>query len=208
MEKNQIVLDYLKKLFPNAVCELKFENDIQLLIAVILSAQCTDKRVNSITPQLFAKYKNAKDFKNAKQEELEQIIKPCGFFRSKAKYIKSACTDICEKYGGELPQNREDLEKLAGVGRKTANVVSSNLFDANVIAVDTHVLRVSNRLGYVNTNDPLKCEIELETQFKKSLKDLHHRLVLFGRYHCKARNPQCENCELKQICKYNSKQKG
>lgn len=198
----QKVLDYLQKLIPEPKCELNFENDIQLLIAVILSAQCTDKRVNSVTPILFKKYQTAEHFKNANIEDIENIIKPCGFFRMKAKHIQSACADICDKFNGQLPQDRKDLETLAGVGRKTANVVSSNLFDANVIAVDTHVLRVSNRLGFVNSRDPKKCEVALEKIFKNQLKDLHHRLVLFGRYYCKARNPECQNCELNQICKY------
>lgn len=198
----QKVLDYLQQLIPEPKCELNFENDIQLLIAVILSAQCTDKRVNSITPILFEKYQTAEHFKNANIEDIENIIKPCGFFHMKAKHIKSACTDICDKFDGKLPQERKDLETLAGVGRKTANVVASNLFDANVIAVDTHVLRVSNRLGFANSKDPKKCEIALEKIFKNQLKDLHHRLVLFGRYYCKARNPECQNCELKNICKY------
>ena len=199
---NNKIIGYLTKLFPDAVCELNFNSPFELLIAVVLSAQCTDKRVNEVTEGLFKKYPNVQSLAKSNIEEVEEIIKPCGFFKNKAKYIISASKVLCEKFGGKVPKNREQLESLAGVGRKTANVVLSNLYNENVIAVDTHVLRVSNRLGLVNTKVPYECEKALNRIFKEDLKQLHHRMVLFGRYYCKARNPKCESCELKGICKY------
>ena len=205
MTKQNIILDYLKELFPDASCELNFSTDFQLLVAVILSAQCTDKRVNIVTPILFEKYPDANAMQDAKQEDVENIIRSCGFYREKAKHIISASKDICEKFGGKLPRDRDDMQTLAGVGRKTANVICSNVYDDNVIAVDTHVLRVSNRLGLANTSNPNICETNLEKLFKKQLKDLHHRLVLFGRYYCTARKPKCESCKLKNICIYYKK---
>ena len=205
MTKQNIILDYLKQLFPSASCELNFLTDFQLLVAVILSAQCTDKRVNMVTPILFEKYPDANAMKDAKQEDVENIIRSCGFYREKAKHIISASKDICEKFGGKLPRDRDEMQTLAGVGRKTANVVCSNVYNDNVIAVDTHVLRVSNRLGLANTKNPNICEKNLENLFKKQLKDLHHRFVLFGRYYCTARNPKCESCKLKDICIYYKK---
>ncbi|MBQ3493827.1 MAG: endonuclease III [Clostridia bacterium] len=202
VDKQNIIVEYLTKLFPDAVCELNFSSPFELLIAVVLSAQCTDKRVNDVTKVLFAKYKNAQELANAKLQDVEEIIKPCGLYKNKAKHIVSASKDICEKFGGDIPKQREQIESLAGVGRKTANVVLSNLYNENVIAVDTHVLRVSNRLGLANTKSPLVCEKSLNKVFAKNLKQLHHRMVLFGRYYCKAKNPKCSDCELKTICKY------
>ncbi len=204
MEK---VLNYLDKLFPNPKCELKFNNVFELLIAVILSAQCTDKRVNQVTEKLFKKLKTPNDFACVKTQDLENEIKSCGFYHNKAKNIISASKDIVEKFNGQVPNNIDELMSLAGVGKKTANVVYAVGFGGDAIAVDTHVFRVSNRLGIISKN-PLDCEAKLEKLVPKDKwSSVHHQLVLFGRYYCKAINPLCENCELYEICKYYKKRK-
>ena len=204
MEK---VLNYLDKLFPNPECELNFNNVFELLVAVILSAQCTDKRVNQVTSSLFKKYKAPKDFAYANKEDLENDIKSCGFYHNKAKNIISASKDIIEKFNGQVPSNIDDLMSLAGVGKKTANVVYAVGFGGDAIAVDTHVFRVSNRLGIISKN-PLDCEIKLQKLIpKQKWSSVHHQLVLFGRYFCKAIKPMCANCELFDICKYDKKRK-
>lgn len=204
MEK---VLNYLNEMFPEPKCELEFQNNFQLLIAVILSAQCTDKRVNIVTKELFKKYNSPKDFASIKQEELEDEIKSCGFYHNKAKNIISASKDIVNRFNGEVPNNVEDLMSLAGVGKKTANVVFAVGFGGDAIAVDTHVFRVSNRLG-VESKNPLECEEKLMKILpKKDWSKIHHQLVLFGRYFCKAIKPNCKECELNDICKYYQERK-
>lgn len=202
MVNNEFFIEYLQELFPNAACELNFNNNFELLIAVILSAQCTDKRVNEVTKDLFKTLKTPQDFVKISQEELEQKIYSCGFYRNKAKNIKSCCKSLVENFGGVVPENYEDLLSLSGVGRKTANVVSSTAFNKNCIAVDTHVLRVSNRLGFTKSKNPNICERDLVKRFKNELGSLHHTMVLFGRYYCKAQKPQCETCKLKNECKF------
>lgn len=203
MRKSKIVQEYLNKIIPAPDCELHFENNFQLLVAVILSAQCTDKRVNQVTGELFKKYKTPQDFVNLGQEGLEKEIKSCGFYHNKAKNIIECSKKLIENYNGVVSDNFEDLTSLAGVGRKTANVVLSVAFDVPAIAVDTHVFRVSNRIGLVEANTPEKVEEGLKKQFNpKDWKDMHHSLVLFGRYYCKAISPKCAECELKKICKY------
>ena len=197
------IINCLNNLFPVPRCELEYSNIFELLVAVILSAQCTDKRVNHVTRELFKVYQSPQDFDKMKIEELEKIIHSCGFYHAKAKAIKEASKDIIEKFNGQVPNNFEDLCSLRGVGRKTANVMISEGFKGDAFAVDTHVLRVSNRLGIVETDNPDKCELILKKYFaKKDWSRLHYQMVLFGRYHCKARNPECENCELNKICKY------
>lgn len=203
MLQNEEFVDYLNQLFPVAKCELKFNSTFELLIAVILSAQCTDKRVNLVTEKLFQEYNTPQDFANMSQKLLEKKIHSCGFYHNKAKNIISASKQIVEKFAGQVPSNYDDLLSLAGVGRKTANVVSSNAFGNNVIAVDTHVLRVSNRLGFTNSKNPNVCEKDLTKKFEKDLDILHHKMVLFGRYYCKALKPECDNCKLKDKCLYN-----
>lgn len=203
MLQNEEFVDYLNQLFPVAKCELKFNTTFELLIAVILSAQCTDKRVNLVTEKLFQEYNTPQDFANMSQELLEQKIHSCGFYHNKAKNIISASKQIVTKYGGQVPDNYDELLSLAGVGRKTANVVSSNAFGNNVIAVDTHVLRVSNRLGFTKSKNPNICEKDLTKKFEKDLDILHHKMVLFGRYYCKALKPECNTCKLKDKCLYN-----
>ena len=201
-EYRQKFVEYLNELFPNAECELNYNSPFQLLVAVILSAQCTDKRVNMVVPVLFDKFKTIEDFATANLSELEEVIKPCGFYHNKAKNIKNCSIALIEKFGGVIPNTVEQLMTLPGVGMKTAKVVCSNLYKSNVIAVDTHVLRVSNRVGFVNQKNPDKCSQELEEIFKKDLHTLHHTMVLFGRYYCKAINPKCANCRLKDFCKH------
>ena len=184
----------LKEVFPNAKSELVYNNPYELLVAVILSAQCTDKRVNLVTPALFKKYPNAKALANANLQELEDIIKSCNYYKTKAKNLIKCAGSIEEKFEGKVPDNLQDLMSLAGVGRKTANVVYSAGFNGHAIAVDTHVLRVSNRLGLANSKNPLEVEKSLQKLFDESVwSELHHMLVLFGRYYCTAKNPKYPN---------------
>lgn len=201
-------LEYLKYLYPNPSCELEHNSAFELLVAVILSAQCTDARVNKVTKVLFQKYNTPQSLASAKQAEIEKIIYSCGFFRNKAKNIIACSKDILQNFDGQVPNNLDDLQKLAGVGRKTANVVYSLWFDGDAIAVDTHVFRVSNRIGIANGKTPIEVERQLMQNFDKSeWSKLHYRLVLFGRYHCKSQNPDCANCKMKEFCKYYQIQK-
>ncbi len=193
------IIDYLDELIPNARCELNYNKDYELLIAVMLSAQTTDKRVNEVTNILFKKYPDLTSLSNASINDIINIIKPLGI-KKKAYNVINIAESL--KNIGYVPNDRQFLESLPGVGRKTANVVLSNLFNENCIAVDTHVKRVSNRLKISNSNDVLKIEEDLNKFFpKENLSKLHHQLVLFGRYYCKAKNPKCLNCKLKNICK-------
>lgn len=195
------IVETLNEIYPEPKCELEYSSHFELLVAVILSAQCTDKRVNQVTRELFKKYNKAEDFANIENEELEKLIHSCGFFRAKAKSIIEASKDIVNKFGGEVPSDFESLCSLRGVGRKTANVMISEAFKGDAFAVDTHVLRVSNRLGITNSDNPDICEKQLKTYFdQKDWSRLHYQMVLFGRYLCKARNPECENCKFKEIC--------
>ncbi len=201
--KVEKIYDCLKEKFPNPTCELKFKNNYELLISVILSAQCTDKRVNMVTPKLFEKYPTVFHMANAKQDELEKEIHSCGFYHNKAKNIIGACKDIANKFGGEIPEDYDSLLSLSGVGRKTANVVWSVGFGKEAIAVDTHVFRVSKRLGLSNGATPEKVEQDLQKILPKSLwAEMHFLMVLFGRYWCKAQKPLCDDCKLKQFCVY------
>ena len=199
------IVNYLDELIPNPVCELTYKKDYELLIKVMLSAQTTDKKVNTVADQLFLKYPTLNSLKAAKLDDLEEIIRPLGTFSRKALNIKKIATILINEYNGKVINNREVLESLPGIGRKSANVVLSNLFNENCLAVDTHVTRVSRRLGLTESSDPLVIEQDLSKKFKDyDLARLHHQLVLFGRYHCKAKNPACENCNLKKICKKDS----
>lgn len=203
LKKCEKIVNYLDFLYEKPICELNFNNNLQLLIAVILSAQCTDKRVNIVTEKLFEKCKNVDDYISLGQENLEKMIYSCGFYKNKSKNIINACKDIKERFNGEVPRDFDDLVSLSGVGRKTANVILSVAFDEDAIAVDTHVFRLSHRLGLSSANTPTKVEMDLRKKFDKHLwKKLHYQLVLFGRYKCKARNPICEECKLKDICNY------
>lgn len=194
---------YLDELIPNPKCELNYSKDYELLIATMLSAQTTDKRVNMSTDILFSKYPSLEDLANANLDDIIDIIRPVGTFRKKSENVIEISKRLLEDYGGKLPNDREYLESLPGVGRKTANVVLSNIFDVPCIAVDTHVARVSKRLGLAKEKDtPFEIEEKISKKFKKEdLCKRHHQLVLFGRYYCKARGPLCDSCKLKDICK-------
>ena len=197
------IINYLDKLFPNPKCELNYEKDYELLIAVMLSAQTTDKRVNIVTDILFKKYDSLEKLASADINSIIEIIKPIGTFNKKASNVISIAKSLINDQKGVVPNDRTYLESLSGVGRKTTNVVLSNLYNEPCIAVDTHVSRVSKRLNIAKENDDvLAIEKKLNKFFpREKLSRLHHQLVLFGRYYCKAKNPLCENCELKKICK-------
>ncbi len=197
------VLDILNSLYPKAETELNHSNTFELLIATILSAQCTDVRVNKITEDLFKKYKKPEDYLELTQEELGELIRSCGFYKNKSKHILGTCKILVEEYGGKVPDTREELMKLPGVGRKTANVVLSNAFSVDAIAVDTHVFRVSNRIGLANSDNVLETEKDLMKNIDKKLwSKAHHWLILHGRRICKARRPLCEDCPLTDYCLY------
>ena len=200
--RTQQIIAALKRTYPDAHCELNFSNPLQLLIATILSAQCTDKRVNIVTAELFKKYKTAKDFAAAPLADIEEAVKTTGFFRNKAKNIKACCTTLAEKFGGEVPRTMDELHALAGVGRKTANVVLGNAFGINVgVVVDTHVTRLANRLGIAKGTDAVKLEMELDQLVPQNEWTLFsHWLIWHGRRRCAARSPDCVNCEIKNLC--------
>jgi endonuclease III len=209
LNKNQIrySLDEMGKLFPDAHCELNHSNPFELVIAVALSAQCTDALVNKVTKNLFQKYKTPEDYLQVTLDELQNDIRSIGLFRNKAKNIQKLCKLLIEDYDGVVPNDRDELTKLPGVGRKTANVVVSVAYNVPAIAVDTHVERVSKRLGICRWKDSV-LEVE-KTLMKKVPKEewsiTHHRMIFFGRYHCKAQNPQCEICPLLEICREGKK---
>ncbi len=209
LNKNQIrfCLDKMGEMFPDAHCELNHSNPFELVIAVALSAQCTDVLVNKVTKGLFEKYKTPEDYINVPLEELEQDIRSIGLYRNKAKNIQKLCKMLIEDYQGEIPRNRDELIKFPGVGRKTANVVVSVAFGIPAIAVDTHVERVSKRLGFCRYKDSV-LEVE-KTLMKKVPQEewsvTHHRMIFFGRYHCKAQNPGCSSCPLLELCREGKK---
>lgn len=204
MNKNVLdIINRVDELYVNPKCELEFNSNYELLVAVILSAQCTDKRVNLVTKELFKEYNTPFKMITLSQEELENKIRYCGFFHNKAKHILEASHDIVDRFGGEVPKEKKDLLSLAGVGEKTANVVVSMAFKTPAIAVDTHVFRVSNRLGLANSKDVFKTQKQLEKTIPKDkwIK-FHYALVLHGRYVCKSQRPNCNECGLKDLCKY------
>ena len=206
MKKNNIkeFVQILKDTYPDATCSLDFETPFQMVVAVMLSAQCTDERVNKTTPQLFKRCKTIQDFANIDITELESIIHPCGFYKNKAKNIKLCATQVLENFNGEVPQTMNELLSLAGVGRKSANVVLLEAFGiANGIAVDTHAKRISNRIGLSKETDPEKIEQDLLKVFsKEDLKDINHLFMWHGRNTCISRKPLCENCTIRDYCKY------
>lgn len=201
------ILDTMADMFPDAHCELIHSNPFELVIAVLLSAQCTDETVNKVTKDLFHKYTCPEDYLAVPLEELEQDIRRIGLFRNKAKHIQKLCLLLLEKYNGEVPQEHSQLVELPGVGRKTANVVVSNAFGVPAIAVDTHVERVAKRLGLAAKDDSvLEVEKKLMRKIPKNeWTQTHHRLIFFGRYHCKAQKPACEICPLLDVCKEGKK---
>lgn len=205
MTKKQIneLINTLKATYPEATCSLDFETPFQLVVAVCLSAQCTDERVNKTTPILFERCKTIEDFANIDLAELENLIHPCGFYKNKAKNLKKCAKQILEDFNGEVPNNIDDLITLAGVGRKSANVIMLEVFgDPQGIAVDTHCKRIANKIGLSKEKDPAKIEQDLLKQIaKKDYKDVNHLFVWHGRYTCKARNPECQTCPIKHLCK-------
>ncbi|MFN3872432.1 MAG: endonuclease III [Ignavibacterium sp.] len=198
------IFDILKDEYPDAKIALNFSSPFQLLIATILSAQCTDQRVNIVTKDLFKKYKSPKDFLNVNDEELEKDIFSTGFYKQKAKSIKACCKELIEKYNGKVPNDFDELVKLPGVGRKTASVVAGNAFGIPAIAVDTHVKRLSNLLGFVETDNPDKIEMRLKELLPKEYWVLSsHLLATHGRKICIARRPKCEQCVISKYCPSN-----
>lgn len=202
MKKNIFLINnYLEELIPNPICELNYQKDYELVIAVMLSAQTTDKGVNKVTSILFQKYNSLEKLASSNIEDIKEIIKPIGNYNKKANNIIEISKILINKYNKQVPKTYEELEILPGIGRKSANVIRSEIYKIPSFAVDTHVIRVTNRLGLVKTKDPVIIEKELEKIFKK--RDWirkHQQLVLFGRYYCKAKNPDCQNCKLLNIC--------
>ena len=207
MKKTDVIkfVEILKETYPDATCSLDFETPFQMVVAVMLSAQCTDERVNKTTPTLFKRCKTIQDFADIK--ELEEIIHPCGFYKNKAKNIKLCAKQVLENFDGVVPDNMNDLQSLAGVGRKSANVVMLEAFNKpQGIAVDTHAKRVSNLIGLSDESDPVKIEQDLLKIFPNEyLKDINHLFVWHGRNTCIARKPKCDLCSVKDFCKYYKK---
>lgn len=202
MSANEII-KILKETYKNPKCELNYNSPFELLVAVVLSAQCTDKRVNEVTKSLFKNYNTAEKIMAMPIEELEQAIKSCGFYHNKAKALKSLSADIVNKFNGQFPKTKQELKTLQGVGEKTANVVVSLIYHEPAIAVDTHVFRVSNRLGLANASTPEKTQKQLEEVLPKNYwSEAHYALVLHGRYVCKAIKPRCAECPFTKVCKY------
>jgi endonuclease III len=201
-QRGSRIIDTLRRTYPDAHCELNYSNPLELLIATILSAQCTDKQVNIVTQDLFKKYTSAADYANAALPELENDIRRLGFFRNKAKNIKACCKRLVEKYGGKVPRTMEELVALEGVGRKTANVVLGNAFNLNEgVVVDTHVARLSQRLGLTKESTPEKIEAEMMNLVPRDdWAMFSHWLIWHGRRRCFARKPQCGECELRELC--------
>lgn len=204
MERVDKIIKVLDELFPNAECELNHSNGFELLVAVMLSAQTTDKSVNLLTESLFQKYQSMTAFAQASIEDLQYDLRRIGLYKNKAKNLKALSIMLIEKYNSVVPSSQVDLESLPGVGRKTANVVLSVWYNVPRIAVDTHVNRVSKRLKLAYLNDSvLQVEEKLMRKLPKSKwSDLHHKFIFFGRYHCTARNPKCDTCKLKELCRY------
>lgn len=200
-QRAEDIIELLKKEYPDSKCSLDFKNPLQLLVATMLSAQCTDAQVNKVTPSLFKKYKSSSDFAEAPQEELAEAVRSTGFFNQKAKSIKNCCTSIVEHHGGTVPGTMEELTKLRGVGRKTANVILGNAFDTPGIVVDTHVKRLAGRLGFTKQDNPDKIEQDLNKIIPREEWTLFsHMLVDHGRKYCKARKPDCANCPIAELC--------
>ena len=198
------IVEKLKKYYPDATCSLDFKTPFQMVIAVMLSAQCTDERVNKTTPELFEKYGTPEKMAEIDIEELEKIIHPCGFYKNKAKNVKACSQKLLENFGGIVPQNMEDLQSLPGVGRKSANVIMLEAFhNPQGIAVDTHAKRISNKMGFSNQTEPEKIEQDLLKQIPKEYYyDVNHLFVWHGRNICNARNAQCEKCPINTYCNF------
>lgn len=199
-----IIIEALKKMYPDAKCSLDFSTPFQMLVSVVLSAQCTDERVNKTTPSIFSKYSTPQDFADMDIELLEELIHSCGFYKTKAKNLKRTAQILVEKYDGIVPNNMEDLMSLPGVGRKSANVIMLEAFDLpQGIAVDTHCKRIANRLGFSSESDPAKIEQDLLKVIPKEYyKDVNHIFIWHGRNVCTSQKPKCDSCKLQQYCKF------
>lgn len=196
------IIEILKEKYPEAVCSLNASNPFELLVAVRLSAQCTDARVNMVTPELFSKYKTLEDYCNAEVSDIEEIIHSCGFYKSKAKSIVDMAKGVRDRFDSRVPDNIDDLITLNGVGRKTANLIVGDVYGKESIVVDTHMIRISNRMGLVKEKDPKKIEFQLKKLVPaREGSDFCHRIVLFGRDVCSARKPLCDECPAKEYCK-------
>ena len=201
------LLNYLDEMFPSARCELFYSKDYELVIAVMLSAQTTDKSVNAVTPILFDKYPSLEELNKAPLSDIEEILKPIGLYKNKAKNLKGIVKDLLERFNGKVPSNKDELMTLPGVGNKTAGVIRAEIFQIPDLPVDTHILRISKRLNLAKKEDE---PIDVERKLKKLIPEerwikSHHQLIHFGRYFCTARNPQCENCKISDMCIYNRK---
>lgn len=202
-QKAKYIVQKLDEVIPNPVCELKYQNTYQLLVAVVLSAQCTDRQVNAVTQKLFEEINTPTDMLILSQSQLERKIYSCGFYHNKAKNLLKMSQDLVDRFGGVVPNNLNDLTTLAGVGRKTANVVISEGFGGYGFAVDTHVLRICNRLNIKNTKNAVIAEFALKKFFSQDLwSRLHYQMVLFGRYFCHSQNPKCKDCPFAKFCEY------
>lgn len=205
-EKAKKILSILRKTYPDAHCELNFSNPLELLVATILSAQCTDARVNLVTRALFKKYRKAEDYTGVAPAELEKDIRSTGFYKNKAKAIQGCCKILVEKYGGKVPKTMEELVQLPGVGRKTANVILGNAYGIPGITCDTHVIRLSERLGFSKQKDPVKLEFELQKLIpQKEWTMASHVIIWHGRRCCSARKPDCPHCPVLKLCPYEAK---
>ncbi len=210
MNKNELTAEIIRRLeqvYPDALCSLTYEKPHELMIAGRLSAQCTDARVNIVTKELFAKYRSIEDFANADVDEIAEIVKPCGLYKTKAKSIVGMCRQIMQDFGGEIPDTIEQLTKLEGIGRKTANLVLGDVFHKPAVVCDTHCIRICGRLGLTKNKEPQKVETDLRKILPpEKSSDFCHRMVLFGREFCKARGERCADCPLGDICKSCKKQ--
>lgn len=202
-EKAIMIIERLEKVYPEGICSLDYSQPHELMIAGRLSAQCTDARVNVVTKDLFAKYKTIADFAYADVSDIEEIVKPCGLYKTKAKSIVEMCRQIIENYDGKIPDTIEELTKLSGIGRKTANLIMGDVFHKPAVVTDTHCIRICGRLGLTKNKEPAKVETDLRKILPpEKSSDLCHRLVLFGREYCKARAERCAECPLLDICQH------
>ena len=200
-EKAKKIIEILEEIYPDAICSLEYSEPYQLLIATRLAAQCTDARVNMVTPALFDRFSSVEEFAAGDISEIEQLVRSCGFYKTKAKDIKAACQMMLSEFDGQVPDNMDDLLKLPGVGRKTANLIVGDIFGKPAIVCDTHCIRITNLLGLAKGKVPEKVEDQLRKILPpEKSNDFCHRLVLFGRDTCIARRPKCDNCRLRELC--------
>ncbi len=208
-ERALAVFEILKSTYPDAQCSLRHTDPLELMVATILSAQCTDERVNIVTKDLFREYRSPQDYVEKPRKQLETMVQSCGFYRQKAKHIVNACQRIIDEHGGEVPRTLEELTKLDGVGRKTANVILGTSFDTPVVVVDTHCRRVSQRLGYTRNDDPTKIEHDLMRIWPRETWSLYSHLMVFhGRAICVARGPKCSVCPVRELCPFPDTREG